>query len=348
VPTSGAATTGPSGARGVARRGTYCSTECQWAHWKKGGHKAFCKAIDGLHRSSDRASSGNSTRQFWATRILHRLPRNRPPPHQSSRGARIVVTPGWRTSHAASRLQSRVAEHAVAQSSKEDELLPGRFAQRANSHSRVGTMLYGLASERWSQAQRLPEANDERAEAAQTLGDILVRKYAEAETVLREVVAAATRVWGEDDQYAIDATLALTTALSRQNKYADAETILRHCHAQTARLWGPDDEATMPVAFGQATRLKSQFKNDEALKIYRTYHALLKSAGGSDDVRTLVCASSMTDTLATLQKFVEAQAVISECVPIMKRVLGPEHPVTQMAAIAHANCVALSGRHVDA
>jgi hypothetical protein len=116
------------------------------------------------------------------------------------------------------------------------------------------------------------------------------------------------------------------------------------------RWHGQDNLETMSSATSFAGCLALQGKNDEALEIYQTCLAFHKrcAAGGLESTLTLVCATRMAFVLTDLQRFDEAEAVFSECVPITKRVLGPDHHVTLLAVNGHAKCIALAGRHANA
>jgi hypothetical protein len=326
-----------------ALQAQYCSAECQRAHWKRGGHKAFCDGMKAacafISAAEQRAAAAAASSAEQGGSCIICLESD-PPPIQSGCACRGDAG----LAHVACRIL--VADHAQQSSGK---LEWGTYISCGTCKQTFGgAMGLGMACALWRRAQRLPETHHERRVAAASLGNVfsLNRMGAEAESILRYLLAVATRNPGRgvDSENVLAASADLATALACQGKNAEAEPILRRCHAQIVCLHGPDSVATIMAAFSLGGCLANQSKHDEALPIFQTCLAAWKRTEGSESSLALLCASAMADTLVALQRFDEAEPVYSEILPIMKRVLGPDHCVT----LQTVERIAMSGLHADA
>ena len=87
----------------------------------------------------------------------------------------------------------------------------------------TGTMWIGLANAWWSQVRDRAEEDPERLAAAHNLANSLhgQGKYAEAEEMLREVLAVKKRVLMAEHSGTMATANNLATSLSRQGKHAE-------------------------------------------------------------------------------------------------------------------------------
>jgi hypothetical protein len=210
----------------------------------------------------------------------------------------------------------------------------------------LGAMALGLVCEWWRHVQHRPEADHERAIAAMDLGVCLHMndRLDEASSILHAIMKVVTNVWGYDGDITVDVSIALAALLGARGKVAECETIYRRCYAERTRLYGPDHEKKMSPGANFAMFLShpDNGKYDEALPIFRTCLAFYKRTVGLESIHTLMCATSMSAVLVDTQRTDEAMAVLSEILPISKRVLGPDHMLTKRIVETHAECVVLS------
>ncbi|GHE07320.1 tetratricopeptide repeat protein [Streptomyces alanosinicus] len=89
-------------------------------------------------------------------------------------------------------------------------------------------------------------------------------RFAEAETLLRGVLAARERELGPDDARTLDSAHALGIALYGLGRWAEDEQLLRRALAGRERLLGPDHPDTLDVCAGLADALGEQGRWEEA------------------------------------------------------------------------------------
>ena len=111
----------------------------------------------------------------------------------------------------------------------------------------TGAMCSGLANAWWSQVRDRDEEDPERIEAAHNLATSLdgQGKYAEAEEMLREVLAVVKRVQGAEDPGTLAAANNLARSLSSQGKHAEAEEMEREVLAVQKGVPGAEPPDTL-------------------------------------------------------------------------------------------------------
>jgi tetratricopeptide (TPR) repeat protein len=322
----------------------YCAAECQRVHWKGGGHKSFCKGLLAArtfisaaeHAAAAAAEAGGAEQGCSCIICLE----SKPQPIQS----RCACRGDAGLAHVACRIKA--AEHSVRRTGKHDAWVKCTTCNQLFT----GATTLGLTSERWRHVQRAPETVPERVDAALELGDTLgsVRKFAEAESILRYALALATRAWASDSAMVSDALNSLAAVLGVQGKHAEAEALLKQRQVQRTRLHGSDSAAQMSTASSRATSLVHQGKYSEALAILRKCLAFHKRVDGTEHRNTLNCASSVGDLLGRMGEVEEGDALYLEYFPIITRVFGPDHTQTLRAVKGHAMCIGMSGRYDEA
>jgi hypothetical protein len=202
----------------------YCSVECQKTHWKEGGHKKQCKALQGCATSQAGAAAGadattSSTRaaasgpcSVAATAKKGSVATSRPtavakasasdgraciicldsepPPIQSGCACRGDAG----LAHVECRAEA--AAHRMAHARKCD----GWWECATCGQAFTGAMQLGLAEAWWSSARRLADESERRSAAANNLANALIAqgKYGEAETMYRKTLAVQQRVLGSE------------------------------------------------------------------------------------------------------------------------------------------------------
>ncbi|MDR3084590.1 MAG: tetratricopeptide repeat protein, partial [Streptomyces sp.] len=113
-------------------------------------------------------------------------------------------------------------------------------------------------------------------------------RFAEAEALLRDVLAARERALGPDDPRTLDSAHALGIALYGLGRWAEDEQLLRRALAGRERLLGPDHPDTLDVCAGLADALGEQGRWEEAEALARTTLERSAATLGEDHPRTVV------------------------------------------------------------
>jgi hypothetical protein len=238
----------------------YCSAECQKVHWKEGGHKKQCKALQAGTVAAAVGASSSLTPTASAptstnTETRSAATASRPTPTAaaagvSEGGACIICLesdPPPIQSGCACRgdaglahveCRAKDAAHRVASSNT----AKGWWLCWTCGQVFTGFMRVGLAEVWWSKAQHLPEEDKECMLAAQNLADGLhgQGRHSEAEALYRKTLAALQRVLGPEH------TDTLCTAGNLANSIINKEGTLkpRQCTASQWRLnegcWDPN------------------------------------------------------------------------------------------------------------
>jgi tetratricopeptide (TPR) repeat protein len=352
----------------------YCSVECQKTHWKEGGHKKQCKALQGSASSHAGAAEGadatmSSTRApasgpctVAATAKKGSAATSRPTAvakaSASDGGACIICLDGdpppiqsgcaCRGDAGLAHVECRAeaAAHRMASSKK----LDGWWLCATCGQQFTAAMQLGLAEAWWSGAQRLPEENVHRLDSASNLADALLSqgKYAEAETMYRKVVAVQQRVMGPVHPNTLGTTMNLASALVKQGKYLKAETMYRELLAVQKRVVGPEHPNTLSTASNLANALFSQGKHTDAETMHGETLAIQKRVLGPEHPHTMNTVNGLANALCSRSKYTDAETIYRELLAVQKRVLGPEHPNTMITVSNLANALYSRGKHTDA
>jgi tetratricopeptide (TPR) repeat protein len=269
----------------------YCSVECQKTHWKDGGHKQECKALQAVigeaigagERAGDAHGSGmRSSTGIYARGLIA--------PTAEGRSATTTSRPAHVTTASASdggacgaciicldsepppiqsgcacrgdaglahiECRAEAAAHRMANS----KIFIGWWECATCGQEFTGAMQLGLAKAWWSSAQRLPEEDSVRLSAANNLADALHGrgKYGEAETMYREVLAVRHRVLGSEHPDTLNSANNLAFALKYQGKYGEAETMYRETLAVQQRVLGSEHPHTLNSANNLAFALNTK------------------------------------------------------------------------------------------
>ena len=329
----------------------YCSAECQKTHWKAGGHKKQCKAVQaGVKMAGGVASAGPAAPA--ATRFPAAVATDGgacgicldsdPPPIQSGCACRGDAG----LAHVECRIMA--AEHKEkASGNPESWQLCSTCGMKFN-----GTMSMGLGLEQLRRVQGRLDKVSEWIYAAQNIADTLSNagSHIEAEFFCKETIAKVRRMGvNVDDITTAELRQMLAGTLDNQGKFADAQVIYESCLAEWKKSYGPDDPDTLRCARAFANNLRLQRKFVEATVILRdTVKRMKRVCGAQDPYTTLVCGVTLAEVLDDQGEGNEAQKLFQEILPVMKRVLGPTHPIFLNASTHYALSVARYGRLVDA
>jgi tetratricopeptide (TPR) repeat protein len=361
-------------------------------HWKEGGHKQECKALQAVigeaFGAGDAHGSGTSSSTGGPTAPTAEPERSAAttsrPTHVTTAnacedGACIICLcddPSPIQSGCACRGDAGLAHvecraEAAAHRMANIENCDGWWKCGTCGQNFTGAMQLGLAEAYWSSAQRLPDENGRRLDAAINLADAK-GKHGEAATIYREKLAVQQRVLGADHPRTLNTANNLAGALYAQGKYSEAATMIRETFAVKQRVLGADHPSTLRTATNLADALRAQGNYGEAETMYRETLAIEQRVLGSEHPSTLTTASNLAltlhyqafiltkiqqrvlgsehpDTLATANnlavalraqgKYSEAETMYCETLAVQRRVLGPEHPSTLNTANNLAECV---------
>ena len=205
----------------------------------------------------------------------------------------------------------------------------------------TGGMLHGLAGVWWARVQPLLARGhaaheltlaeiDEFTLAASNLAGTLheQRKPAEAEAIMRELLATQTRVLGGAHSSTLQSAGNLAITLNQQGKHAKAEALYRELLPTMKLVLGDENPTTLFITSNLGNTLGHQGKHAEAEALHREVLATQKRVLGDESIYTLrtACNLAIAGTLTVAEA--EAKALYREVLAVQKRVLGDEHPDT--------------------
>jgi hypothetical protein len=331
----------------------YCSVECQKTHWKEGGHKKQCKALQAAARATVERGTPTAEKQNAVPPATLRSTvggsdvgacticlDSEPPPIQSGCACRGDAG----LAHVECRAEA--AAHRTAHASNRG----GWWKCGTCGQDFTGAMQLGLAEALWSSAQRLPEENDDRLSAAMTLANALLAqgKYAKAVSMYRDVLVVQKRVLGPEHRNTLSTTTNLVNALNSQGKCAEAETMNRELLVVQKRVLGPNHPDTLTSTMNLATALRSQGKCAEAETMYREVLVVQQRVLGPEHPNTLSTANNLALALYSQDKFAEAETMFRELLVVQQRVLGPEHPNTLLSTMSLADALCSQDKYAEA
>jgi hypothetical protein len=173
---------------------------------------------------------------------------------------------------------------------------------------------------------------------------------AEAEAVCRETMVALNQMGLNAPKRSMtQLRTKLGNALLNQDRVAEARVFFERCLSEFTELFGPDDVHTLDCARSLADTLSQQGKHTEAVSILRDTARRSSRASGPESVATLDSMYRLADALLEQGKHNgEALAMYVEHMPVMKRVLGPDHVIVLLASVSYARALLCCGRFVEA
>ena len=150
----------------------------------------------------------------------------------------------------------------------------------------TGAMRTGLAEAWWSRVCDEAEESAERLAAAHNLGAARHSdgRYAEAESIHREVLGARRRVLGEEHPDTLTSAGNLAASLSNQGKHAEAERIFRGVLGARRRVLGEEHPQTLTTRNNLGWRSRTKGR---ALRLRKCSRLRLQRNGACSGAPTL-------------------------------------------------------------
>jgi tetratricopeptide (TPR) repeat protein len=173
-------------------------------------------------------------------------------------------------------------------------------------------------------------------------------RYARAEQMYREVLAARVSVLGADHQATLRTRHRLADAVTEQGRNAEAEELQRRLIADQVRVLGAEHPDTLETREALAWSVGRQYRHKEAEQIDREVLAAQSRVLGMDHPDTLHTRNRLAWLLIRQELHDDGKAIYEGLLPDCSRVLGDEHPHTLKVRHTIAWLTALQGHHQDA
>jgi tetratricopeptide (TPR) repeat protein len=158
---------------------------------------------------------------------------------------------------------------------------------------------------------------------------------AEAEEMLRDLLARSRELVGNDDPGTINIAVKLAIVLSRQSRFSEAETLVSEALTWRRQTYGVDDRRTLNTRLLLANQMSRRGDYENAERAYRELLADSRRVLGDEHPETLAVLSNLVTLLVRgLHRYEEAEPLAAELVATRARVLGDRHPST-LNAIEH-------------
>jgi serine/threonine protein kinase len=178
---------------------------------------------------------------------------------------------------------------------------------------------------------RLRGPDDEQAIAAtHEVGRELAKlhRHAEAEPMLRDALARARRVLGDEHPVTLTCASGLAMTLRMQERFAEAEPLYRSALEAHRRVHGPHSEQTARALNSLAVLMNTQLRAAEAEPLYRESLAIRAKLLGEDHPAYLSTLANLSRVVHDQGKFDEAEAMMRRVLAEERRILGDDHPST--------------------
>ena len=168
---------------------------------------------------------------------------------------------------------------------------------------------------------------------------------AEAEQMLRTVLAAQARQLGAEHPETLSTSNQLAETLFRQEKRAAAEKMTREVIAAQNRLVALEHPV---VVGGLAASLAAQGKDAVAEEMLRGVHTAQKQKLGPEHADTLSTAYELAACLFRQEKHAAAEETTREVLAVQRGRLGPQHADTLRAAGGVIASLSAQGKDAEA
>jgi eukaryotic-like serine/threonine-protein kinase len=162
-------------------------------------------------------------------------------------------------------------------------------------------------------------------------GLVKVGRKAEAEQMLRELLATRTRLFGRENNDTLITINSLAVLLHGLNRLDEAEALYREAVGLGAKALGAEHTDTLTARMNLASLLRSRDKLAEAEPIMVAVYADLRKMYGDSHTRTAEAAKVLSDLYRQQGRFKDALPLLEECVAILRRAEGEQ---TEGVAIA--------------
>ena len=307
---------------GRCKRALYCDRTCQKRHWSRGGHKEAC-----VEPPCCTICLGGG---------------DDPVPIQ--RGCACRGDAGL----------AHVACLAEAAARQQTGFHDGWETCPTCGQKYTGAMALGLARRAMSKMRTRRRGDTHRLAAANNLGEVLrsVGMFAEAASVLTDVLAVAKRVCGKEHRNTITAAANLANTYDAQGKGAGgegkAEELKVWVLETSRRVFGKEHVATLAATTNLANTYRDQGRLAEAEELLAKALEVRLRVCGAEHTDTLAATANLAATYRDQGKLDEAAALLKKALATSRRVLGARHPDTRRAASNLAATYVKMGKGAEA
>ncbi|NUR69724.1 MAG: tetratricopeptide repeat protein [Hamadaea sp.] len=153
-------------------------------------------------------------------------------------------------------------------------------------------------------------------------------RAAEAEPILRDVLADEGRIYGPEAPDTLVTAHVLAGTVAGLGRWTEAEELFREVVAARTRVLGPSDPATLSSGHELGWVLSNDGRQAAAEEVYRDVLAGKLAALGPDDASTLVTWHNLAGVLTSQERWQEALDEYQQVLAARERVFGPDDPVT--------------------
>jgi serine/threonine protein kinase len=171
---------------------------------------------------------------------------------------------------------------------------------------------------------------------------------AEAEKLIRQTIADASRALGPDDPVTLEAIDRLGTILERLGRFDEEEKLDRQLVESTTRRLGPEDARTLRAMVSLADAISFQSRYAEAERIYRQALEIEQRVLGPEHPQTIGTMHNLANRIQEQGRYAEAEGLYRQTLAIEQHVLGSDHPDTADSMTALANTLYYEGNSVEA
>jgi tetratricopeptide (TPR) repeat protein len=156
-------------------------------------------------------------------------------------------------------------------------------------------------------------------------------RYAEAETLLRNVLQMRERALGPEDRVTLTSFSQLASVLDAQGRYEEAEVMHQQALHGYQKVLDPEHPISLAILSQLALTLARQGKYEKAEALHQQALRVYKKVLGMEHPHTLTSVSQLGLVLTQQGKYEEAEAMQRLALQGREKVLGPEHPDTLMS-----------------
>jgi len=186
-----------------------------------------------------------------------------------------------------------------------------------------------------------PASLTARSQLAQV---VALTRFAEAEQMLRQLLADQHRILGDEDRDTMVSQRVLARLAGLQGRHQEAERMYRRLLADRQRLLGDEHPETLATRHGLAGMVERVGEYAEAERMFRELLAVQQRILGEDHQECLEIRSGLGRSVEDQHRYKEAEQLYRQLLADDQRVLGPDHPGTLNTRQSLARIAAAQGR----
>jgi len=171
---------------------------------------------------------------------------------------------------------------------------------------------------------------------------------ARAEKLLRDVVEANRRLYGEEHLWTVASMSYLAFSIWRQGRYKEGEALHRKAARILRRNFGEDHIQTIHALTGLAGAILRQGRESEAIAIFRRVLELRERVHGADSIEAMSVWANLAPLIARQGQVDEAERQIRKVLEAYRRVHGDSYFDTLNAQYALGIILARKGKLEEA